>query len=395
MAWGSLVVNPYHESVIREGVEAVKQWKSQHPNEKFDLSGIDLMNCSFKGLDLSEANLKKSDLRHAVFEECNFAKADLSESILANSNLINVNFANAKVVDATLLNALLAGSDFSSANLQSAHMTAASSVGTNFSNADLSKADCVLAHFDNSNFDKASFRQGKLHGTAFRDCSLMHTDFTDSSFGLTTFADADLSKCVGLETVKHNSRSMMSLYTIINSFHGANDSFTTELTTLFTNSGVPREILDEMPRIIGGLHYCTCFVCYGNPDHDFAERLVNDLRKAGVSCWLYSLDATPGQRTWGEITEQRRKAEKMVVICSVRSLMREGVKKEIEEQIDEDPEKIIPISRDVDWKQEGFDVKRGQKDLKPFLLERNYADFCEESKYKESFNRLLKGLRRH
>lgn len=43
----------------------------------------------------------------------------------------------------------------------------------------------------------------------------------------------------------------------------------------------------------------------------------------------------------------------MIIICSMRALIRDGVRKEIEEQIDDNP-KIIPISLDNDWKYEGF-----------------------------------------
>jgi hypothetical protein len=84
----------------------------------------------------------------------------------------------------------------------------------------------------------------------------------------------------------------------------------------------------------------------------------------------------------------------MVVICSAAALIRDGALKEIEEQIDEDPDKMIPISRDNLWREPGFRVVRGSHDLGPFLRDRNYADFCDESCYEESLQRLLKALRR-
>ena len=92
--------------------------------------------------------------------------------------------------------------------------------------------------------------------------------------------------------------------------------------------------------------------------------------------------------------EKRREAEKMIVLCSAKALIRDGVLKEIEEQIDEDPDKIVPISLDDTWKESGFPVKRGQRDLKPFLVERNYADFGDKSKYEDALDRLLNGIER-
>jgi hypothetical protein len=140
--------------------------------------------------------------------------------------------------------------------------------------------------------------------------------------------------------------------------------------------------------------YYTAFVGYGQPDRGFAEKLVEDLKEKGVSCWLYSLDYTPGERTWREIAVKRRESEKMIVLCSSKSLVRDGLLKEVEEQIDEDPNKIIPISIDNLWKEKGFLVMRAERDLKPFLMDRNYADFSNELYYKDALARLIKALER-
>jgi len=131
--------------------------------------------------------------------------------------------------------------------------------------------------------------------------------------------------------------------------------------------------------------YYSCFISYGKPDKDFTEKLISDLEAKGVSCWLYSLDATPGERIWREIGRKRREADKMIVLCSANSLIRDGILKEIEEQIDENPDKIIPISLDNLWKERGFRVMRAFRDLKPFLMDRNYADFSDLSKYETWF----------
>ena len=84
----------------------------------------------------------------------------------------------------------------------------------------------------------------------------------------------------------------------------------------------------------------------------------------------------------------------MVVVCSAAALIRDGVLKEIEEQIDEEPDKMVPISRDSIWTDPGFRVMRAGRDLTPSLRDRNYADFSDESCYEESLQRVLKALRR-
>jgi hypothetical protein len=137
----------------------------------------------------------------------------------------------------------------------------------------------------------------------------------------------------------------------------------------------------------------TCFISYGQPDKQFAIKLKEELLSRGISCWIYGLDSTPGEITWNEISRKRRESEKMILLCSLRSLIRDGVKKEIEEQIDENENKIISISLDNDWKDAGFEVKRGGNDLKPFLLRRNYADFSRDSEFTASLTHLMKDLK--
>jgi hypothetical protein len=176
------------------------------------------------------------------------------------------------------------------------------------------------------------------------------------------------------------------------SFEISRNRFTPEMEIFFLNAGLPKKFLSELPKILAEDPYYPCFICYGEPDRAFAEKLVTDLRSRGVACWLYPMDYTPGVRTWREIAYERRRADKMIVLCSAKSLIRDNVLKEIEEQVDEDPDKMIPISLDDLWKEEGFIVKRGHRDLKPFLLERNYVDFCDLARYEDSLDKLLKGL---
>jgi hypothetical protein len=45
------------------------------------------------------------------------------------------------------------------------------------------------------------------------------------------------------------------------------------------------------------------------------------------------------------------------------------------------------------WKAPGFKVERDGKDLKPYLLDKNYADFHNMS-FDEGLRRLLRGLER-
>src|ERR1035437_759903 len=138
--------------------------------------------------------------------------------------------------------------------------------------------------------------------------------------------------------------------------------------------------------------FFTAFVSYGTPDLDFAQRLVADLESKGVKCWFYPRDYSPGNRTQAEIVQNRRGSERLVVLCSYKSLLQDGVLSEIDDQIREDPDKLVPVSLDDVWLQPGYRVMWDTRDLKPFLKERNYADFHDDTAYERSLGQLLGAL---
>lgn len=148
-----------------------------------------------------------------------------------------------------------------------------------------------------------------------------------------------------------------------------------------------------LPRIVSGVRYDGCFISYGEPDRATAERLYRDLQAQGASCWLYAFDATVGKPTQREIKTRLREANRTVVLCSAAALVREGMLIELEEAIDDNPDRLMPISLDDIWKHPGFRVMRGNRDLGPWLRERNYADF-DKLGYDEGLRRLLKALER-
>lgn len=141
------------------------------------------------------------------------------------------------------------------------------------------------------------------------------------------------------------------------------------------------------------MHF-SAFISYGSPDEVFACQLTSDLRGRGVKCWFYPDNATPGERTQKEIIEERRSADRVIIVCSYQSLIQPGVLSELGDQIREDPEKLIPVSLDTVWTVPGFRVQLGDRDLKPFLIDRNYVSFTDESLYESSLERLLRVLDR-
>jgi len=137
--------------------------------------------------------------------------------------------------------------------------------------------------------------------------------------------------------------------------------------------------------------YDSCFIAYGKPNQRFARKLYNDLRARNVESWIYDEDSLPGDSIWRSIHEARHLADRFLIICSKKSLKRSGLLKELETQIDENPDKLIPIALDELQSFKNLKAGRGTVDLMPYLRTRTFADFAAQP-YNKALERLLKAL---
>ncbi len=332
------MANKKHLAILDKGVDTWNEWRKKNPEIQPDLSQAILCHLD----DLSKANLSKANLHGS-----NLFGMSLREAILTNADLKRANLDSATLIKANLRGAILTDANLAEAWLMRANLT-----GVHLEWANLSGAE--------------------MEGTILRGAILYETILTN----------ANLKGAKGLDSCNHKGSSSIDHRTILKSGPLPRE--------FLLGCGVPKELIDSLQRIRAKIKYYSCFIAYGEPDCKFAEKLYKKLKAKEISCWLYSMDAKVGERIWIEIDEKRRRSEKFIVLCSGEALIRDGVLKEIEEQIDEDPDKLAPISLDNLWKEPGFRVERG-KDLKPFLTERNYADFKNQS-YNKAFARLLKGL---
>lgn len=368
------MANQSHVEIAWKGTASIAEWRKKNPKVRLDLSGAD-----FSDINLLSADLSGADLSEAFLAWANLNAADLSGASLSKTNLGFCCLAGTN----------LSKADVSEADLFEANLTSANLTQTSFRNSDFSYASLKFP-----TLSKTDLTRTDLRGTVFYSCNFAKVNLTQATMHNTIISDSILFDGKGLDTVNHTGPSYVDISTLLNSFSMAGGSLPPNLETFLLGAGVPKQLLDGIPQVVAKIKYCSCFVAYGEPDKSYAERLKRDFIVKGLSCWVYSLDSTPGERTWPEISRRRREAEKMIVMCSAKSLVRDGVLKEIEEQIDENPDKMVPISLDDTWKAAGFPVRRGERDLKPFLLERNYADFSDEKEYKQEFERLLRGLKK-
>jgi hypothetical protein len=127
----------------------------------------------------------------------------------------------------------------------------------------------------------------------------------------------------------------------------------------------------------------SIFVSYSHEDKLFARRLASDLRDAGHSVWIDETEILVGDSLIGRIVDAIGNVDFVAAIISKTSTNSHWVQRELElassREIDERRVIVLPILLD--------DVY-----LPGILKGKYYADFKEENKYQESFEKLLERL---
>jgi len=152
------------------------------------------------------------------------------------------------------------------------------------------------------------------------------------------------------------------------------------------------------PNGLFNLMYST-FISYGGPDEPFAIKLQEALQSNGVTTFLFKKDAVPGQALSDVMRGQVREKDRIVVICSEKSLDRPGVLNEMELALRREASEgghtlLIPIAIDA-YVHDGWQPENGN--LKEAVLERVIADFIDadtdQAKFDQGMERLLRALR--
>jgi cold shock CspA family protein len=130
------------------------------------------------------------------------------------------------------------------------------------------------------------------------------------------------------------------------------------------------------------------FISYAKEDKSFAEKLHNDLRQAGVTPWLDSVDLIPGQVWEKAIRKAISESSYFLAVLSSRSVRKRGfVQREIRYALDiadkypEDEIFIIPVR--IDECQPSFDGLRKlhRADLFPSSYEDGLRELLRTLKY--------------
>ena len=117
-------------------------------------------------------------------------------------------------------------------------------------NTDFSKGKLEYAYLPFVNLKGAKLCEAKLEGTIIYNATLENTDFTNARIGSTVISACNLNGCLGIETVKHKSPSSIDYDTLILTFLQNEKSFSPEIKIFLLNAGVPKALLDGLPKIL-------------------------------------------------------------------------------------------------------------------------------------------------
>ena len=282
---------------------------------KNDLSSNNLEGVFFRGANLREANLAEARLTRSDFRRTNLAGADLAGAILNDTNFGWANLTNANLQGVTLIEAAMLDANFT---------------GTDLSGAELSRSFLYRACFVGTDLKKAKLREARL--------------------AQNVFAALDLSEVIGLNEVIHHGPSTIGMDTVRMSKGNIPDVFLKgcglsdweiELVKLYKNdldSGKVNDILYRIPslRIANPIQYYSCFISYSDTDKSFANKLLDELQKHGIRCWLDEKQILPGDILDNEIDRGIRLWDKFLLCCSKNSLTSWWVDNEINKALEKE-----------------------------------------------------------
>jgi uncharacterized protein YjbI with pentapeptide repeats len=334
----NLMANEEHLAILRQGTEVWNQWRKDNPDIRPDLSGARLCRA-----ELSRAHLFGTDL-----SEVHLGRADLSVADLSRADL--------------------GGADLSEANLHGAKLR-----GANLHRANLRKAGLFRAD---------------LFGVQLSGVDLTGADLSEATVGGTTFGDTDLSEVSGLDTTYHVGPSTIGIDTIYRSGGNIPEAFV-------RGACVPDTFITYIHSLVGQpIEFYSCFISYSSKDHEFAERLHNDLQGKGVRCWFAPEDLKIGDRFRSRIDEAIRIHDKLLLVLSKNSIESAWVEGEVETAFEKERQQnrvvLFPIRLDDAVMETS---QAWAADIRRIRQIGDFSGWKDPNRYQAAFRRLLRDLK--
>ncbi len=347
---------PEHVEIVKQGADAIADWRHGHPTEHLDLADAvlqdaDLSGADLSGADLSRVNFRAARLHEACLRETHLNGCTLVGAVLTRAELEGARIMHADLRDADLRLASLAGASLWQADLRRADLRGASLVGSylgwtrcrraRFNGADLRGANMRGADLRDVQLEGAILRDVKLTSSDLRSADLRGADATGARFhwanlsdanlrgaslqgavlSHTVLGDTDLGAATDLESIEHAGPSVIDFATIARSWPVP--------VGFLRGCGLPDQFIDYLPSLVGqAIEFYSCFISYSSRDDDFAKRLHADLQDKNVRCWFAPKDLPIGAKQREFIDESIRVHDKLLLVLSEHSVKSGWVEKE-------------------------------------------------------------------
>jgi uncharacterized protein YjbI with pentapeptide repeats len=230
---------------------------------------------------------------------CTLNRTDLSNSVLSSANASGANLSFSNLSNADLEKANLSGTDLSQSDLS----------WTNLSGANLRGARIV-----GSNLDMADLTGADLQGATIINTRLNSTSLMQAVCGITTFANCDLTRAIGLESVKHAGPSMISLDTISRSRGQVPAVF-------LVGAGVPPPLVTAQDALReSGLSYTRVLLLGSENDREFATKIGASLVEAQAPTWFVAADDETSLQSGAINLDNAVYYDRIVLLCTAGTL---------------------------------------------------------------------------
>jgi hypothetical protein len=322
------MANLEHLEILRQGLEVWNAWRLSYPSIQPDLTGADLHEMNFRGDGLKYANFQNTHLSRANLADAELVLCDFSGADLSHAMCVKANFQMS----------LMEGVNLRGANLHSANLS-----NVQLTNANLNEADLRFANFYYTILKESDLTATLLYRTRFCGAEFRDVDFKDARIGDTIFSDTDLSGVHGLEATKHNSPSTVGVDTIYRSNCSIPETF-------LRGCGVPDEFIAQIPSLMAAvqpIQFHSCFISYSSKDEEFARRLHERMRAAGLRVWFAPEDIKGGEKLDEQIDRAIQVHDRLLLVLSESSLRSKWVEREIRRarnvELKEGRRKLFPI----------------------------------------------------
>ena len=279
-----------------------------------DLANDDLTGADLTGSDLREANLSGASLQGAHLWRSNLARANFKEANMAGSTLNRTDLSNSVLALANVSGANLSFSNLSYANLEKANLSGTDLSQSDLSWTNLSGANLRGARIVGANLDMADLSGADLQGATIINTRLNSTSLMQSVCGITIFANCDLSRAIGLESVKHAGPSMIALDTISRSQGQVPARFLKE-------AGVPQAlVLSQEAYRSSGLTHIRVLLLGSESDGEFAAAIRDSLAQAETPAWFIAADDEASLQSGAINLDNAVYYDRLVLLCTEGTL---------------------------------------------------------------------------